>query len=31
VVYDGGHFVPRAMLVPEVVDWMDRWLGRVQP
>jgi dienelactone hydrolase/tRNA A-37 threonylcarbamoyl transferase component Bud32 len=29
VVYDGGHFVPRAMLVPEVVDWMDRWLGPV--
>ncbi|HEX9630829.1 MAG TPA: protein kinase [Gemmatimonadales bacterium] len=31
VVYDGGHFVPRAMLVPEVVDWLDRWLGPVRP
>jgi len=30
VVYDGSHFVPRAMLVPEVVDWLDRWLGPVQ-
>jgi len=30
VVYDGSHFVPRAMLVPEVVDWLDRWLGPVR-
>ena len=30
VVYDGSHFVPRAMLVPEVVDWLDRWLGPVK-
>jgi dienelactone hydrolase/tRNA A-37 threonylcarbamoyl transferase component Bud32 len=29
VVYDGSHFVPRAMLVPEVADWLDRWLGPV--
>jgi dienelactone hydrolase len=30
VVYDGSHFVPRAMLVPEVVNWLDRWLGPVE-
>jgi dienelactone hydrolase/tRNA A-37 threonylcarbamoyl transferase component Bud32 len=30
VVYDGSHFVPRAMLVPEVVDWLDQWLGPVR-
>jgi len=30
VVYDGSHFVPRAMLVPEVVNWLDRWLGPVK-
>jgi hypothetical protein len=29
VVSDGSHFVPRAMLVPEVIDWFDRWLGPV--
>jgi tRNA A-37 threonylcarbamoyl transferase component Bud32/dienelactone hydrolase len=27
VVYDGGHTVPRAVLMPEVLDWLDRWLG----
>jgi dienelactone hydrolase len=27
VVYDGSHFVPRAVLMREVPDWLDRWLG----
>jgi dienelactone hydrolase len=27
VVYDGAHFVPRAVLMREVPDWLDRWLG----
>ncbi len=31
VVYDGSHFVPRAVLMREVPDWLDRWLGPVQP
>jgi dienelactone hydrolase/tRNA A-37 threonylcarbamoyl transferase component Bud32 len=31
VLYDGSHFVPRVVLVREVADWLDRWLGPVQP
>jgi formylglycine-generating enzyme required for sulfatase activity/dienelactone hydrolase/tRNA A-37 threonylcarbamoyl transferase component Bud32 len=31
VLYDGSHFVPRVVLVREVVDWLDRWLGPVEP
>jgi dienelactone hydrolase len=31
VVSEGSHFVPRATLVPEVIDWLDRWLGPVRP
>ncbi len=27
VVYDGSHFVPRAVLMRETLDWLDRWLG----
>ena len=27
VVYDGGHFVPRGVLMREVQDWLDHWLG----
>jgi dienelactone hydrolase len=30
VIYDGGHFVPRALLISEVLDWLDRYLGPVQ-
>jgi eukaryotic-like serine/threonine-protein kinase len=30
VVSEGSHFVPRAILVPEVIDWYDRWLGPVR-
>jgi hypothetical protein len=26
-VSDGSHFVPRAVLVPEVIAWLDQWLG----
>ena len=29
VIYDGGHFVPRALLISEVLDWLDRYLGPV--
>ena len=30
VVEDGGHFVPRARLITEVLDWLDRYLGPVR-
>lgn len=30
VVYNRSHFVSRAMPVPEVVNWLDRWLGSVR-
>lgn len=29
VVYDGGHFVPRTMLIAQVLDWLDHQLGPV--
>jgi len=29
VIYDGGHFVPRGMLISETLDWLDRYLGTV--
>lgn len=29
VIYDGGHFVPRTLLISEVLDWLDRYLGPV--
>ena len=29
VIYDGGHFVPRGLLISEVLDWLDRYLGTV--
>ncbi len=29
VIYDGGHFVPRALLISEVLNWLDRYLGPV--
>jgi dienelactone hydrolase len=31
VVEDGGHFVPRSRLISEVLDWLDQYLGPVQP
>lgn len=30
VIYDGGHFVPRAQLIKETLDWLDRYLGPLQ-
>jgi formylglycine-generating enzyme required for sulfatase activity/dienelactone hydrolase len=27
LVYPGGHFVPRAVLIRETLDWLDRYLG----
>jgi pimeloyl-ACP methyl ester carboxylesterase len=30
VVEPGGHFVPRAVLVREILDWLDRPLGPVR-
>jgi formylglycine-generating enzyme required for sulfatase activity/dienelactone hydrolase len=30
VVYEGGHFVPRAQLISETLDWLDRYLGTVK-
>jgi tRNA A-37 threonylcarbamoyl transferase component Bud32/dienelactone hydrolase len=29
VIYDGGHFVPRTVLIADVLDWLDRYLGPV--
>jgi serine/threonine protein kinase/dienelactone hydrolase len=29
VIYDGGHFVPRGLLISETLDWLDRYLGPV--
>jgi pimeloyl-ACP methyl ester carboxylesterase len=30
VVAPGGHFVPRARLIAETLDWLDRYLGAVR-
>jgi dienelactone hydrolase len=30
VVFEGGHFVPRAQLISETLDWLDRYLGEVR-
>ena len=29
VVAVGGHFVPRAVVIRETIDWLDQWLGAV--
>jgi dienelactone hydrolase/tRNA A-37 threonylcarbamoyl transferase component Bud32 len=29
VIFDGGHFVPRTLLISEVLNWLDRYLGPV--
>jgi pimeloyl-ACP methyl ester carboxylesterase len=29
MVEDGGHFIPRDILVREVLDWLDRYAGPV--
>jgi eukaryotic-like serine/threonine-protein kinase len=31
VVSDGGHFVPRPLLIREMLDWLDRYLGPTTP
>ena len=30
VVADGGHDVPRPLLIRETLEWLDRYLGPVQ-
>jgi dienelactone hydrolase len=30
VVYDGGHMMPRTQLIPEALNWLDRYLGPVR-
>ena len=30
VVFDGGHFLPRPMMVRESLDWLDQYLGPVK-
>ena len=30
VVYDSGHAVPRELMVKEILDWLDRYLGPVE-
>jgi pimeloyl-ACP methyl ester carboxylesterase len=29
VVYDGGHFLPRPMMMQETLAWMDTYMGAV--
>lgn len=31
VIALGGHFVPRALLIRETLDWLDQHLGRPRP
>ena len=31
VIYDGGHFVPRGLLITETLNWLDHYLGPVKP
>ena len=30
VVYEGGHILPRAQLIRESLDWLDKYLGPVK-
>lgn len=30
VTAEGGHFVPRPILIRETLDWLDRYLGPVK-
>jgi hypothetical protein len=30
VLVDGGHVVPRNIMIKESLDWLDRYLGPVQ-
>jgi dienelactone hydrolase len=29
IIHEGGHYVPRAQLIRESLDWLDRYLGPV--
>ena len=31
VIAEGGHFVPRPVLIRETLDWFDKYLGRPIP
>jgi dienelactone hydrolase len=30
ILRDSGHIVPRDMMIKDVLDWLDRYLGRVE-
>jgi len=30
VVFDSGHVLPPDLLIKEVLDWLDRYLGPVR-
>jgi len=30
ILFDGGHFLPRTMMVAESLKWLDRYLGEVR-
>jgi dipeptidyl aminopeptidase/acylaminoacyl peptidase len=30
VVYETGHNIPRNEMIKEILDWLDRYLGRVK-
>ena len=29
ILFDGGHFLPRTMMVAESLKWLDQYLGPV--
>jgi pimeloyl-ACP methyl ester carboxylesterase len=29
ILFDGGHFLPRTMMVAESLKWLDRYLGPI--
>ncbi len=31
IEFEGGHFAPRPLLIRESLDWLDRYLGPVDP
>lgn len=30
VIAVGGHFIPRALVIRETIDWLEEWLGEVR-
>ena len=30
IMFDGGHFLPRPMMIEETLKWFDQYLGPVQ-